>query len=85
MALSHFAYTRRNVISSGVAVAMAATMAFPAVALADATNGPEGDSTASHSAGLEADVSVDEAAASSAGVRVASCEPEQRCNVFRRL
>ena len=67
MALSHFAYTRRNVISSGVAVAMAATMAFPAVALADAINGSEGDSTASHSAGLEADVSVDEAAASSAG------------------
>lgn len=31
MALSHFAYVRRNVISSGVAVAMAATMAFPAV------------------------------------------------------
>ena len=67
MALSHFAYTRRNVISSGVAVAMAATMAFPAVALADTINGSEGDSTASHSAGLEADVSVDEAAASSAG------------------
>ena len=67
MALSHFAYTRRNVISSGVAVAMAATMAFPAVALADAINGPERDSTASHSAGLEADVSVDEAAASSTG------------------
>ena len=67
MALSHFAYTRRNVISSGVAVAMAATMAFPAVALADAINGSEGDSTASRSAGLEADVSVDEAAASSAG------------------
>ena len=67
MALSHCAYTRRNVISSGVAVAMAATMAFPAVALADAINGSEGDSTASHSAGLEADVSVDEAAASSAG------------------
>ena len=67
MALSHFAYTRRNVISSGVAVAMAATMAFPAVALADAINGSEGDSTASHSAGLEAGVSVDEAAASSAG------------------
>ena len=67
MALSHFAYTRRNVISSGVAVAMAATMAFPAVALADAINGSEGDSAASHSAGLEAGVSVDEAAASSAG------------------
>ena len=67
MALFHFAYTRRNVISSGVAVAMAATMAFPAVALADAINGSEGDSAASHSAGLEADVSVDEAAASSAG------------------
>ena len=67
MALSHFAYTRRNVISSGVAVAMAATMAFPAVALADTINGSEGDSTASHSAGLEAGVSVDEAAASSAG------------------
>ena len=67
MALSHFAYTRRNVISSGVAVAMAATMTFPAVALADAINGSEGDSAASHSAGLEADVSVDEAAASSAG------------------
>lgn len=67
MALSHFAYTRRNVISSGVAVAMAATMAFPAVALADTINGSEGDSAASHSAGLEAGVSVDEAAASSAG------------------
>lgn len=67
MALSHFAYTRRNVIFGGVAVAMAATMAFPAVALADAINGSEGDSTASHSAGLEAGVSVDEAAASSAG------------------
>ena len=67
MALSHFAYTRRNVISSGVAVAMAATMAFPAVALADAINGSEGDSAVSHSAGLEAGVSVDEAAASSAG------------------
>ena len=67
MALFHFAYTRRNVISSGVAVAMAATMAFPAVALADAINGSEGDSAASHSAGLEAGVSVDEAAASSAG------------------
>ena len=67
MALSHFAYTRRNVISSGVAIAMAATMAFPAVALADTLNGSEGDSAASHSAGLEADVSVDEAAASSAG------------------
>lgn len=67
MALFHFAYTRRNVISSGVAVAMAATMAFPAVALADAINGSEGDSAVSHSAGLEAGVSVDEAAASSAG------------------
>lgn len=67
MALSHFAYARRNVISSGVAVAMAATIAFPAVALADAINGSEGDSAASHSAGLEAGVSVDEAAASSAG------------------
>ena len=67
MALSHFAYTRRNVISSGVAIAMAATMAFPAVALADTINGSEGDSAASHSAGLEAGVSVDEAAASSAG------------------
>ena len=67
MALSHFAYTRRNVISSGVAIAMAATMAFPAIALADTINGSEGDSAASHSAGLEAGVSVDEAAASSAG------------------
>lgn len=67
MALSHFTYTRRNVISSGVAIAMAATMAFPAVALADTLNGSEGDSAVSHSAGLEADVSVDEAAASSAG------------------
>lgn len=67
MALFHFAYTRRNVISSGVAVAMAATMTFPAVALADAINGSEGDSAVSHSAGLEAGVSVDEAAASSAG------------------
>lgn len=67
MALSHFVYTRRNVISSGVAVAVAATMAFPAVALADTINGSEEDSVASHSVGLEADVSVDEAAASSAG------------------
>lgn len=67
MALSHFAYVRRNVISSGVAVAMAATMAFPAVALADFTNGSEEDSTASHSASLESGVSVDETDASSAG------------------
>lgn len=67
MALSHFAYVRRNVISSGVAVAMAATMAFPAVALADSTNGSEGDSAASHSASLEPGVSVDETAANSAG------------------
>ena len=67
MALSHFAYVRRNVISSGVAVAMAATMAFPAVALANSTNGPEEDSTASHSASLESGVSVDETDASSAG------------------
>ena len=59
MALSHFAYVRRNVISSGVTVAMAATMAFPAVALADSTNGSEEDSTASHSASLESGVSVD--------------------------
>ena len=67
MALSHFAYVRRNVISSGVAVAMAATMAFPAVALADFTNGSEEDSTASHSASLETGVSVDETDANSAG------------------
>lgn len=67
MALSHFAYVRRNVISGGVAVAMAATMAFPAVALADFTNGSEEDSTASHSASLESGVSVDETDASSAG------------------
>lgn len=67
MALSHFAYVRRNVISSGVAVAMAATMAFPAVALADFTNGSEEDSTASHSASLESGVSVDETDANSAG------------------
>lgn len=67
MALSHFAYVRRNVISSGVAVAMAATMAFPAVALADSTNGSEEDSAASHSASFESDVSVDEADANSAG------------------
>ena len=67
MALSHFAYVRRNVISSGVAVAMAATMAFPAVALADFTNGSEEDSAASHSASLESGVSVDEADANSAG------------------
>lgn len=67
MALSHFAYVRRNVISSGVAVAMAATMAFPAVALANSTNGPEEDSAASHSASLESGVSVDEADANSAG------------------
>lgn len=67
MALSHFAYVRRNVISSGVAVAMAATMAFPAVALADSTNGPEEDSAASHSASLESGVSIDEADANSAG------------------
>lgn len=67
MALSHFAYVRRNVISSGVAVAMAATMAFPAVALADATNGSEEDSAAAHSASLESGVSVDEADANSAG------------------
>lgn len=67
MALSHFAYVRRNVISSGVAVAMAATMAFPAVALADSTNGPEADSAASHSASLESGVSVDETDANSAG------------------
>lgn len=52
MALSHFAYVRRNVISSGVAVAMAATIAFPAVALADSSNGSEEDSAASHSASL---------------------------------
>ena len=67
MALSHFAYVRRNVISSGVAVAMAATMAFPAVALADSTNGSEEDSAASHSASFESGVSVDEADANSAG------------------
>lgn len=67
MALSHFAYVRRNVISSGVAVAMAATMAFPAVALADSTNGSEEDSAASHSASLESGVSVDDADANSAG------------------
>ena len=67
MALSHFAYVRRNVISSGVAVAMAATMAFPAVALADSTNGSEEDSAASHSASFESGVSVDETAANSAG------------------
>lgn len=67
MALSHFAYVRRNVISSGVAVAMAATMAFPAVALADSTNGSEEDSAASHSASLESGVSVDEADVNSAG------------------
>lgn len=67
MALSHFAYVRRNVISSGVAVAMAATMAFPAVALADSTNGSEEDSAASHSASLESGVSVDETDATSAG------------------
>ena len=67
MALSHFAYVRRNVISSGVAVAMAATMAFPAVALADSTNGSEEDSAASRSASLESDVSVDETDANSAG------------------
>lgn len=67
MALSHFAYVRRNVISSGVAVAMAATMAFPAVALADFTNGSEEDSTASHSASLESGVSADETDANSAG------------------
>ena len=67
MALSYFAYVRRNVISSGVAVAMAATMAFPAVALADSTNGSEEESAASHSAGLESGVSIDEADANSAG------------------
>lgn len=67
MALSHFAYVRRNVISSGVAVAMAATMAFPAVALADSTNGSEEDSAASHSASLKSGVSVDETDANSAG------------------
>ena len=67
MALSHFAYVRRNVISSGVAVAMAATMAFPAVALADSSNGSEEDSAASRSASLEPGVSVDETAANSAG------------------
>lgn len=67
MALSHFAYVRRNVISSGVAVAMAATMAFPAVAFADSTNGPEEDSAASRSASLESGVSVDETDANSAG------------------
>lgn len=67
MALSHFAYVRRNVISSGVAVAMAATMAFPAVALADSTNGSEEDSAASHSSSLESGVSVDETDVDSAG------------------
>lgn len=67
MALSHFAYVRRNVISGGVAVAMAATMAFPAVALANSTNGSEEDSAASHSASLESGVSVDETDANSAG------------------
>ena len=67
MALSHFAYVRRNVISSGVAVAMAATMAFPAVAFADSTNGSEKDSAASRSASLESGVSVDETDANSAG------------------
>ncbi len=67
MALSHFAYVRRNVISSGVAVAMAATMAFPAVALADSTNGSEEVSAASRSASLESGVSVDETDANSAG------------------
>ena len=67
MALSHFAYVRRNVISSGVAVAMAATIAFPAVALADSANGSEEDSAASHSASLESGVSVDETDANSAG------------------
>lgn len=67
MALSHFTHVRRNVISSGVAVAMAATMAFPAVALADSTNGSEEDSAASHSASLESGVSVDETDANSAG------------------
>ena len=67
MALSHFAYVRRNVISSGVAVAMAATMAFPAVALADSTNGSEEGSAASRSASLESGVSVDETDANSAG------------------
>lgn len=67
MALSHFAYVRRNVISSGVAVAMAATMAFPAVALADSANDSEEDSAASHSASMESGVSVDETDANSAG------------------
>lgn len=67
MALSHFAYVRRNVISSGVAVAMAATMTFPAVAIADSANGSEKDSAASHSASLESGVSVDETDANSAG------------------
>lgn len=67
MALSHFAYVRRNVISSGVAVAMAATMTFPAVAIADSVNGSEEDSAASHSASLESGVSVDETDANSAG------------------
>ena len=67
MALSHFAYVRRNVISSGVAVAMAATMAFPAVALADSTNSSEEDSAASRFASLESGVSVDETDANSAG------------------
>lgn len=67
MALSHIAYVRRNVISSGVAVAMAATMAFPAVALANSTNGSEEESAASHSASLESGVSVDETDANSAG------------------
>ena len=67
MALSHFTYMRRNVISSGVVVAMAATMAFPAVALADSTNSSEEDSAASRSASLESGVSVDETDANSAG------------------
>lgn len=67
MALSHFAYVRRNVISSGVAVAMAATMAFPAVALADSTNGSEEDPAASHSVSLDSGVSVEETDANSAG------------------
>lgn len=67
MALSHFAYVRRNVISSGVAVAMAATMVFPAVALADSTNSSEEDSAASRSASLESGVPVDETDANSAG------------------
>ncbi len=67
MARSRFAFTRRNVISSGVAVAMAATMAFPAVALADVVVDSESSSAVSADSGLDAHGSVDAAAANSAG------------------